>query len=186
MGKIIYYSNFCDNCKNLLNVLSKYEMKNSIHFICIDKRNSKNGKTYIILESNQEVLLPDTITSVPALLLLNDNFKTYFGSDILEYLKPIEKHINNVSTNFQGEPNAFSLNSNTSFHGVTSDNYSFLDQSFEELSAKGDGGLRQMHNYSKLDSVDKIETPADDYVSDTIGEIDMDKLQIQRNNDIKT
>ena len=184
MGKIIYYSNFCDNCKNLLKILSKSDLVKSIHFICIDKRNQKNGKTYVVLESNQEVVLPDTINSVPALLLLNEDFKTFFGEDILKYLNPIEKQKKDVATNFQGEPGAFSMNSN--FYGVASDNFSFLDQGFDELSAKGNGGLRQMHSYATLDHVEKIETPPDDYAPDTIGEnVDMDKLQTKRMQDLK-
>ena len=139
MGKIIYYSNYCDNCKSLLGILSKTDLIKDIHFICIDRRNIKNNKTYVILESNQEVVLPENIISVPALLLLNDNFKTYFGEDILNYLKPIEKEKTNIATNNQDEPNAFSIGSN--FSGVTSDNYSYLDQSPDDLMAKGEGGM---------------------------------------------
>lgn len=184
MGKIIYYSNFCDNCKNLLKILSKTDLINSIHFICIDRRNQKNGKTYVILESNQEVVLPDTITSVPALLLLNEDFKTFFGEDILKYLNPIQKQKQELATNFQGEPDAFAMQS--SGFGVASDNFSFLDQGFDELSAKGNGGMRQLHNYATLDYVEKIETPPDDYAPDTIGEnVDMDKLQAKRMQDLK-
>lgn len=184
MGKIIYYSNYCDNCKNLLKILSKTDLVKSIHFICIDRRNQKNGKMYVILESNQEVVLPDTITSVPALLLLNENFKTFFGEDILKYLKPIQKQKQEQATNFQGEPDAYAMQSGG--FGVASDNFSFLDQGFDELSAKGNGGLRQLHNYATLDYVDKIETPPDDYAPDTIGEnVDMDKLQAKRMQDLK-
>ena len=51
-----------------------------------------------LLDSNQDVLLPDNITKVPALLLLNEGFKVYFGDDILTYLKPIEKIQNNKSS----------------------------------------------------------------------------------------
>lgn len=188
MGKIIYYSNFCENCKKLLNLISKTDLQKTIHFICIDKRNQKNGKTYIILESNQEVLLPDNITSVPALLLLQDNFKTLFGNDILDYLKPIQREEKNIATNFQGEPESYSIGggcvggmSNTGFgFGVMSDSYSFLDQTFDDLSAKGDGGMRQMYNYTTLDYVEKIETPPEDYVPDKIGSADMEKFKSQR------
>ena len=183
MGKIIYYSNFCENCKNLLNVISKTDLQKSIHFICIDKRNQKNGKTYIILETNQEVLLPDNITSVPALLLLQDNFRTLFGNDILDYLKPIEREEKNVATNYQGEPTSYIMGGNTGGFGfgVMSDAYSFLDQSFDDLSAKGDGGLRQMYNYSTLDHIEKIETPPENYVADKIGSVDMETLKTLRN-----
>ncbi len=183
MGKIIYYSNYCDNCKNILAKISKTDLVKSIHFLCIDKRNIKNNKTYIILESNQEVLLPDNITKVPALLLLNEGFKVFFGDDILTYLKPIEKIQNNKATNYQGEPNAYSLG-NVGF-GVVSDNYSFLDQTSDELSAKGNGGMRQIHNYATLNHEDKIDTPPEDYKPDTIGDIDMEKIQNDRNNYIK-
>ena len=40
-----------------------------------------------------------------------------------------------------------------------SDNYSFLDQNSDELSAKGDGGLRQMHAFATYNGNDSIETP---------------------------
>ena len=38
-----------------------------------------------------------------------------------------------------------SLNSN-----IMSDNYSFLDQTSDDLSAKGDGGMRQLYNYATI------------------------------------
>jgi hypothetical protein len=44
-------------------------------------------------------------------------------------------------------------------HGVASDTYSFWDQSSEEMLAKGNGGMRQMYNYSTIDysNTGKIE-----------------------------
>ena len=61
---------------------------------------------------------------------------------------------------------------------------SFLDQSSDSLSAKGDGGLRQLHQYATLEYVDKIETPPDNYVPDKIGEVSLESLQQQRNKEI--
>ena len=56
---ILYYSNFCEPSKKLLQLIAKTKLKNELHFICIDKRfrNSK-GQTILILE-NQQVLLPN-------------------------------------------------------------------------------------------------------------------------------
>lgn len=184
MGKILYYSNYCNNCKNLLSVISRTDLIKSIHFICIDRRNIKNGKTYVILESNQEVVLPDTVKSVPALLLLNDNYKIYYGEDIIEYLKPIEKNSRDIATNHQGEPECFAING-ANFSGVVSDCYSFLDQDASELSAKGNGGMRQLYNYATLDHIDKIETPPEDYTPDKIGDVNIKNLENERNSVLK-
>ena len=64
-----------------------------------------------------------------------------------------------------------------------SDNYSYLDQSAEELSAKGNGGTRQMHSYCTITQNDIIATPPDDYEPNKIGEVDLGKLQMERANE---
>lgn len=180
MSSILYYSNFCENCKVLLGKISKSEIKNDIHFICIDKRIEKNGSIYIILENNQQIILPNTITSVPSLLLINDNYKILNGNQILEYLKPIEELSSQKATNYNGEPSAFSIDGG--FSGVVSDNFSFLDQNSDELSAKGNGGMRQLYNYATINHNDKIETPPDDYVPDKVNEQNYKDYETQRNN----
>jgi hypothetical protein len=82
------------------------------------------------------------------------------------------------------EPMAFSFNDMNSY-GVTSDNYSFLDQTPEDLSAKGQGGLRQLRNNVTWETQDNIETPPDDYIPNKIGEISLDKIQQERNQSLK-
>tara|TARA_B100001093_G_C26805903_1_gene1005459 strand:- start:44 stop:679 length:636 start_codon:yes stop_codon:yes gene_type:complete len=206
MSCILYYSNFCENSKKILQKIAKSNIKNDLHFICIDKRIQKNNKTYIILESNQEILLPDNINAVPALLLLNKNYQVIFGEEILTYLNPIENNIvqvkdethkinnnqmpkinnnynnnnNNNNNNYiQDEPSAYMLNNNLT--NVVSDNFSFLDQNSDELSTKGHGGLRQLYRYSTIDSVDSITTPEEDYKPDKIGEVNIKDIENQRN-----
>ena len=66
-----------------------------------------------------------------------------------------------------------------------SDNYSYLDQTSSDLSAKGNGGTRQMHSFVKLNNNNKIETPPEDYIPDKIGEVDLGKIQQQRQKDIE-
>ena len=65
-----------------------------------------------------------------------------------------------------------------------SDNYSYLDMSAEELSAKGDGGLRMMHSYTGWSENQSIATPPENYVPNKVGNVDMGKLQEQRNSEI--
>ena len=81
MSSILYYSNFCQHSKALIqNVGRSPEISKDVHFICIDKRAKKpDGKTYIILENGQQIVMPDNISKVPALLLLNDNYRVVYG-----------------------------------------------------------------------------------------------------------
>ena len=183
MSQILYYSSYCENSKKLLQYLSKNNIKDDIHFISIDKRVKKNdGSTFIVLENNQEIILPPTVTRVPALLLLNRSYHVLFGDEIYNHLRPIENVINKMSikTQRECEPSAYALHNNL-MGGVLSDNYSFLDQTNDSLSAKGDGGLRQMYNYATNTQSDSISTPPETYSPDTIGNISIEKLQEQRN-----
>ena len=65
-----------------------------------------------------------------------------------------------------------------------SDNYAYLDLSPEDLAAKGEGGLRQLHRFSLLQTDHSIETPPEDYSPDKIGEVDMESLQRKRASEI--
>ena len=80
-----------------------------------------------------------------------------------------------------GEPTAFGM---SDFGSIHSDNFSFLDQGSDEMSAKGHGGMRQIHNYATLDFKENIETPPDNYVPDKVGDTSIQKLQQQRSMDI--
>lgn len=187
MASIIFYSNFCENSKGLLAILAKSQIKERLHYLCIDNRIRKpDGSIYLILENKQEVVLPQNVVKVPALLLLSKNNEVVFGKEnILNYLKPQEDVINQQATFFNGEPSAYSFGfgSYNSGLSVVSDNFSFLDQTSDSLSAKGDGGLRQMYHYATLDYNEKIETPPDNYTPDKIGKVSMEKIQQTRNMD---
>lgn len=188
MSCIIYYSTHCDKSKAVLTALSKSQVSNDIHFLCIDKRvKSGTGAWHILTETGEKVLLPPQVNRVPALLLLNKGHMVLYGDQILQHFQPKNVALNNEATGFNGEPNAFALGRESmgSGFGVASDNYSFLDQSPDELSAKGNGGMRQLYNYATIDLVDKIETPPDNYSPDKVGSVSLEKLQQQRNSDIQ-
>ena len=90
------------------------------------------------------------------------------------------------------EPSAFGFGGYGSAFGsgIASDNYSFLDQNDDELSVKGNGGLRQMHNYVSLnDSMSlTMQLPQDEaeYKTDKMkeGETSVEALQRKRDQDI--
>ena len=181
MSCILYYSNYCKNCGELIRVITKDSKSKEMHFICIDKREKHNdGSTKIILENGEKIMLPPTISSVPSLLLLNEGHRVIKGDQILDHLNlsnrqnVVQLKQENVK---QSVPDPFAfMNSND----VASDNFSFLDQ---ELSAQGEGGLRQLHHYTAIHTNPTIETPEETYKSDTIGNsgVTMDKIQSDRN-----
>ena len=183
MSCIIYYSNHCDKSKAVLTALSKSRVQDDIHFLCIDKRvraANGSGAWHIVTDSGEKVLLPPQVNRVPALLLLNKGHMVLYGEQILQHFQPKNVALNNEATCFNGEPNAFSLGRESmGGFGVASDNYSFLDQSADELSAKGNGGMRQLYNYATIDTVDKIETPPDNYSPDKVGSVSLEQLQHQ-------
>ena len=150
MSCILYYSKYCDVSKKYLQLLSKTNAQKDIHFICIDKRVKEGNKTYIILENGQKIILPENITRVPALLLLNKGYQVLYGEQILDHLKPRQEVEVRQATQNNMEPMAFSFGGG--FNDIVSDQYSFLDQAPEDLEAKGNGGMRQMHNYVDLNT----------------------------------
>lgn len=180
MSSVLYYSQYCNNCQNLLTLLSKSEVKNDMHFICIDKRHKENGQTVITLQTGQKLMLPPSVTKVPALLLLNKNNHVLFGSQITDYLQPEFRSNTKQAVQHINEPMAFTLGGGMT--GVSSDAYSFLDQTSDDLNAsEGSGGVRQMHNYVMHDANPNIDTPPDTWQPDKIsGDMNMEDLQQKR------
>lgn len=185
MSSVLYYSNFCDHSKKLLQRISKMEIKSEMHFICIDKRVQEGGKLHIVLENGQKMIMPENITKVPALLLL-ENYNVLFGESINEFLKPRQEIAVKRATNNNIDPSAFSFGGGGG-SGVASDNYSFLDMDHASLSATGSGGLRQMHSYIGYGDSFNITTPVDeyDYKATKIPEdLTVEQLEKQRANEM--
>ena len=189
MSSILYYSNYCQHSKKLLESVSKSLVsQKDIHFICIDKREKDvSGKIYIVLENGQKIIMPENVSRVPALLLLNQGYNVLYGDAIMQHLKPKQEIAVKKATQNNMEPMAFSFSGG--FGDVVSDSYSFLDQNPEDLQAKGNGGVRQMHNYVDLNYNSTITTPADDFDYKNSNKISQDltieKLQEQRNNELQ-
>jgi len=160
MSSIIYYSNFCEHSKKLLNSLTKANVQKDVHFICIDKRvKDSSNKTYILLENGQKIIMPENVNRVPALLLLNQGYAVLYGESILQHFKPRQEEMVKKATQNNLEPMAFSFGGGGF---VASDQFSFLDMDAASMEAKGNGGSRQMHNYVDLNYSDQITSSVDD------------------------
>jgi len=181
--KIMYYSKFCKNSDRIIQILSRSSVKDYIHFIPIDKRINNNGKVTILLDNGDKVLLPSNIEKVPALLLLHNGNRILFGDEILHFFRDDFDTERKKSTNFNGEPLAYSF---TGEMGTSmSDNYSYLDQSSDELGVKGQGGLRQMHSFVTLQDKINIDTPPEDYVKEKLDENALQQYEASRNSAIR-
>ena len=185
---ILYYSNYCTHSQKVLQTLVKGNLSDKLSFICIDKRqiDKQTNQTYIILENGGKVVLPPNIHSVPSLLLIKDNYRIIQGDEIIKFFHNDIKQQSNIATNFNGEPISFQLGSSSGGTNITSEQYTMYNMSPDELSAKGNGGNRQMYNYVSVnDSINLIKTPDDTYKPDKVSNsVTIDSLQQKRMDDI--
>lgn len=177
----LYYSKYCKYSTNILDEMNKSGLQENFNYICIDNRVLKDNVYYINLLDGTQKLLPPMINRVP-ILLLKPNYEILSGNQILDYIKPQTKQIEVEKTMIMNEPTEYSLGNMMS--GVVSDSYSFLDMSPDELSAKGDGGTRQLYNYSSLnESSNSIQTPLLDDKKPKIN-YSLEQLEQKRNEEI--
>ena len=59
-----------------------------------------------------------------------------------------------------------------------------MDQSSDEMGVKGNGGLRQMHSFTKIGEHHTIDTPPEDYVKERLGENALKEYQENRDKNI--
>ena len=178
---ILYYSNLCKHSQELLQYVSKTPYHKNVNFICIDNRFiDKNNQIQIVLEDNSHIPLPEIINKVPSLLLIHKNNMVILGNNIKQH---IETEMRQKPSKQVTEPESFDFGGGMNF--IQSDVYSFLDQSAEEMFAKGNGGLRQTYNYSTLDQIDDIITPPEDYNPNKSSKNgSLDKLMQERDKDL--
>ena len=186
----LYYSNYCKHSQKVLQHLVKNNLVNQLSFICIDKRSRdpNNNQMYIVLENGKRVIMPPNIQSVPSLLLVKQNYQVITGEDIVRHFQPKAQQQQSHATRFNGEPVGTSLMQSNSGMSILSEQYTMYNLTPDELSAKGNGGRRQMYNYvSALQDVITINTPPDTYQPDKLAtDVTVDVLQQKRNTDIQS
>jgi hypothetical protein len=185
---ILYYSNYCKHSQKVLQTLSKTTITDKISFICIDKRvrDPTNHQLYIQLENGSKVIMPPNVHSVPALLLVKKNYNViYGGDDIIQHFQSDITTMSENATKTTGEPMSYVFGSNPSSN-IVSEQYTYYDMSPEELSSKGKGGMRQMHNYVSISNgPNYINTPPDTYRPDKLSNsVTIENLQKLRDGEI--
>jgi len=187
---IFFYSNYCKHSSNVLQFLVKSNLTKNINCYCIDNR-KLNPKTnqimiYVGEDSNRKSIpLPPNIHFVPSLLAVKKNYQLILGDDIIQYYEPKVKEQLSSSNFGYGEPMGFSINS-TGGSNIVSEQYTFYNATPQELSAKGQGGNRQMYNYVPASQETfVIPTPPDTYKPDKLsGSVTIESLQQQRNSEV--
>ena len=136
----------------------------------------------MVLENGSTVLMPPNIHSVPSMMLLKENYRVIMGNEIKSHYQSQVNDANDYATQGNGEPMSFSLGAKD----VMSESYTSFSASVEELSAKGTGGYRNMHNYvSASGHIPTIQTPPETYKSEKLSsDITVDSIQQQRNTDM--
>lgn len=185
---ILYYSNYCKHSQNIIQTLVKSNLTNKISFICIDKRirDPTNGQVYVTLENGGKVIMPPNVHSVPSLLLVKQQYRVIMGDDILKHLHPEMKNTMTSKQSAQIEPSGYFLGASTGGTNIISEKFTSYSMTPDELSAKGNGGSRQLYNYiSVKDDMHLINTPPDNYRPDKVSnDITLDKLQQKRMDEI--
>jgi hypothetical protein len=157
------------------------------NFICIDKRkvDPNTGQITILLENGTSVSLPPNVHSVPAVMLIKDNYRVIYGNDIMgQYANHIKTQMNEATLG-EGEPSGFTFQSSGT-DNVMSEKYTLFNATPQDLSAKGVGGNRQLYNYVSANvDVVPIKTPPDTYKPNKLAKnVTIDSLQQQRNEEI--
>jgi len=185
---VLYYSNYCKHSQQILGYLVKSGLADRMSFLCIDKRerDSNTNQIFIILEDGKRVAMPPNVQSVPALLLVKERYRVILGDDIITYYNNAN---HNRTFSNQNKPDAEPVGTSLSGGGgvgVISEQFTTYGLSPSELSSKGNGAGRSMHNYvSANETMVPINAPPDTYHADKVSsDVTIDMLQQKRMDDI--
>jgi hypothetical protein len=182
MAPELYYSKYCPHSTEILELINKAGVQSEFVYTSIDKRVVSNNITYLVDNQNNHRPLPPMINRVPVLVISPSEI--LHGQEIADYIKPQSKTLSEEAARTEFDhPNPFTLGKDTSLTGVTSDTYSFLDTSPEDLLAEhGNGGLRQMYNYApasgEIQTVNApFETKKEQKLTQSLEQIEQERNQ---------
>ena len=157
MDILLFYSNNCKYCKSL----TDYKSYTNVKKVCIDSKNIRNK-------------IPKFITSVPSLMIKNDNnIDIYMENDLHQWFQEQDKNLDNNSNYNSNNNNSEQINyedikkpnkvdkadnemleASNQLLGGFSSGFSFME---EEENDKIDGG-----SYCNINNNTNITTPDDD------------------------
>ena len=138
---IVFYSNYCLHCNNLLNKLSKTPIQSKIFYVCIDDNNIKIPKIItrvpsLYLVNEKRVLIENEIdiwVDGELAVLQNRNKQQELQRPISDQIKNLESQnphpSDNSNKNNNQEPGDIMAYHGNEMGGGLSTNYSFLDDS---------------------------------------------------------
>lgn len=177
---VLYYSNYCPYSKQVVSFISKSGLIDKVNAICIDKRrvNPRTGQTEVELQNGQKILLPPNIHSVPAMLIVKNNYQAIFGGDIISHLEPFV--IKSIEKLTNGEPMGASVTNSMS------DKFTSYNMGPNELNPLSMSSQKELNGFasSSYDS-HVIYTPQDNYKPDKVSSnMTIEDLEKQRNLDL--
>lgn len=188
---IVFYSNYCLHCNNLLNKLSKTPIHSKIFYVCVD---------------DNKIKIPKIITRVPSLYLVNEK-RVLIETEIDVWIdgqiasiqsqqkqNELQQPISNQIKNMENPTPHPSQNSNQSaqeqngdimaYHGnemggALSTNYSFLEDSNNSslnhnFTFVGDGNAQPINTPKEFNDNNQIKSELDQQY---------EKMMEARNND---
>jgi hypothetical protein len=184
---ILYYSNHCPHSQKVVQYISKNGFIDKINAICVDKRSvdPMTGQIFIQLENGKKIMLPPNVHSVPALLLVKQNYSSLFGKDIIPYFSPAVKENVEYAEQYNGEPIGMPIQSTNAGVAILSEQYTLYDLTPDDLSSKSQSSKRPMYNYVSATNHQsfKIPTPPDTYRPDKVS-VSLETIEKQRNSEI--
>ena len=162
---ILYYSNYCEHSKKLIQYLAKMNFK-GLNYIRVDKDTiqKKQNQMFIILGNGRQIPFPKEIRMTPTLLIIQSNGQPAILSQIeqiYQYFQPRQEQQVKEATKNNMEPEAFSFLGGN----IVSDKYGLLGEGDSYATFMADpeqnahGGMSQMHNYMDLNKANQTLEP---------------------------
>lgn len=134
---LLFYSNYCEYCKNLLSLIIKKNIRDFFILVCVDKK---------------ELKIPAFIEKVPS--ILTSRRELYTDEAIPQYIDSLAKSL--VKENTDILPFMFET-------GINSSQYTFItnDGNDYESAAFSKDDIIMKNNFVPINNEQKIVTPVD-------------------------